>query len=97
MNQKRPDGLISLAEANRKTGALLTSRRIQRAAYRGGANARRTHRSLHFALGDGRIIWLNDQLHVDYPVAGAGRVSGRKSSTPSARRPPSALFHACRL
>lgn len=62
-DMQQPDGLISLAEASRKTGKLMT--RGDSSELDTGAAPTLTDltEALHFALGDGRI-WLNDQRMV---------------------------------
>jgi len=59
----RPDGLISLAEASRKTGKILTRGAFSELDTGAAPTLTDLTEALHFALGDGRI-WLNDQRMV---------------------------------
>lgn len=63
MTSERPEGLISLAEANRKTGRLLTKGAFSELDTGAAPTLGDLTEALHFALGDGRI-WLNDQRMV---------------------------------
>jgi two-component system response regulator HydG len=58
-----PDGLISLAEASRKTGKILTRGAFSELDTGAAPTLTDLTEALHFALGDGRI-WLNDQRMV---------------------------------
>lgn len=57
------DGLISLAEASRKTGKILTRGAFSELDTGAAPTLTDLTEALHFALGDGRI-WLNDQRMV---------------------------------
>lgn len=59
----RADGLISLAEASRKTGKILTRGAFSELDTGAAPTLTDLTEALHFALGDGRI-WLNDQRMV---------------------------------
>ncbi len=60
---KSPDQLISLAEASRKTGKILTRGAFSELDKAAAPTLTDLTEALHFALGDGRI-WLNDQRMV---------------------------------
>jgi two-component system response regulator HydG len=60
---RHPDGLISLAEASRKTGKILTRGAFSELDTGAAPTLNDLTEALHFALGDGRI-WLNDQRMV---------------------------------
>lgn len=60
---QQPDGLISLAEASRKTGKILTRGAFSELDTGAAPTLTDLTEALHFALGDGRI-WLNDQRMV---------------------------------
>ncbi|UVC12293.1 sigma 54-interacting transcriptional regulator (plasmid) [Rhizobium sp. TH2] len=62
-NTQQPDGLISLAEASRKTGKILTRGAFSELDTGAAPTLTDLTEALHFALGDGRI-WLNDQRMV---------------------------------
>lgn len=63
MASSRPSGLISLAEASRKTGKMLTRGAFSERDTGAAPTLSDLTEALHFALGDGRI-WLNDQRMV---------------------------------
>jgi DNA-binding NtrC family response regulator len=60
---QHPDGLISLAEASRKTGKMMTRGAFSELDSGAAPTLTDLAEALHFALGDGRI-WLNDQRMV---------------------------------
>ena len=79
MTDREHPSLISLAEASRKTGKLLTRGAFSELDTGAAPTLTELTEALHFALGDGRI-WLNDQRMVLIQSLVLGRALRHRTS-----------------